>query len=391
MKRGLFFPLLWILCSTPPLVAGDWSGYLGIEGRKFLSGTGTEGQGVETASLLFRPEFHHSWDDGYQSLHFTPFVRLDSNDDERTHFDVREFYWQKAARNWELSVGVRKVFWGVTESVHLVDILNQTDLVEDPDGESKLGQPMIQLRLIRSWGYLDFFLLPYFRERTFPGVEGRLRTIFPVDEDQTTFESVEGRSHLDWAIRWSHSIGAFDIGISHFAGTHREPDMTVGENAFGEPVLIPHYRQIDQTGLDLQATMGPWLWKLESFYRRQQGDSIFAIVGGFEYTKFDVRGSGLDLGFLLEWSDDEREGRPETVFGGTRLTFNDVQGTDILFGVLVNLEDSAYFLNLEGSRRLGSDYRLSVRARTFLEIPDTDPLASLRNDDYLQMLLSWYF
>ncbi|MDD7885073.1 hypothetical protein [Flavivirga sp. 57AJ16] len=36
----------------------------------------------------------------------------------------------------------------MTESNHLVDIINQTDAVETFDGEEKLGQPMVQL----SWG-----------------------------------------------------------------------------------------------------------------------------------------------------------------------------------------------------------------------------------------------
>ncbi len=36
------------------------------------------------------------------------------------------------------------MYWGVAESNHLVDIINQTDAVESFDGEEKLGQPMVQ-------------------------------------------------------------------------------------------------------------------------------------------------------------------------------------------------------------------------------------------------------
>ncbi len=73
----------------------------------------------------------------------------------------------------ETRVGVRRVFWGVTEFQHLVDIINQSDSVEDIDNEDKLGQPMINLSLVKDWGIVDFFVLPYFRERTFAGAEGR--------------------------------------------------------------------------------------------------------------------------------------------------------------------------------------------------------------------------
>ena len=54
-------------------------------------------------------------------------------------------------------MGIDKVFWGVIESRHLVDYINQTDGVEDVDGEDKLGQPMINLGLQRDWGDLIFF------------------------------------------------------------------------------------------------------------------------------------------------------------------------------------------------------------------------------------------
>ena len=71
--------------------------------------------------------------------------------------------------DWDLHLGVKQIFWGVTEFNHLVDIINQTDLVENIDGEDKLGQPMAHLSLVRDWGILDFHLLTGFRERTFPG------------------------------------------------------------------------------------------------------------------------------------------------------------------------------------------------------------------------------
>ena len=102
------------------------------------------------------------------------FVREDSMDDERSHADIRELSWLYYSDDWELRLGISKVFWGVAESQHLVDIINQTDAVENVDGEDKLGQPMINLTLIRDWGNVDLFVLPYLRERTFTGVNGLL-------------------------------------------------------------------------------------------------------------------------------------------------------------------------------------------------------------------------
>ena len=85
-----------------------------------------------------------------------------------------------------------RVFWGVTESQHLVDIINQTDLVEHPNKESKLGQPMAHLTFSAEWGILEFFALTYHRARTYPGRHGRLRSAIPIDEEHVSYESAAG-------------------------------------------------------------------------------------------------------------------------------------------------------------------------------------------------------
>ena len=67
----------------------------------------------------------------------------------------------------EIKFGISKEFWGVTETSHRVDIINQTDFTEGFDGEEKLGQPMIKVSLEKQWGLLDFYALLGFRERNF--------------------------------------------------------------------------------------------------------------------------------------------------------------------------------------------------------------------------------
>lgn len=380
-----------LLLAAPAARAFEWSGFVAFEGRSFLEGEGLAGQESTTGSVAFEPELYHEWQDGDQSFRLTLFGRWDARDPERSHADVRELYWQKAARRWELAVGLRKVFWGVTESVHLVDVINQTDLVEDPDGEAKLGQPMVQLRLLRSWGTLDLYLLPFFRERTFAGEDGRLRPLLPIDTRQTKYESSQDEEHLDWALRWSRSVGPLDVGVAHFRGTGREPRLLPGIDAQGRPVLAPSYEQIEQTSLDLQATLGPWLWKLEALDRRDRLDHFNAAVGGFEYTFFDVARSGIDVGVLAEYTDDTRAERPRGLFVGSRLGFNDAQSTELLLGGLIGLETEGTFLNLEGARRIGQRWKVELRLRAFLGVAPEDPFFSFRRDDYLQLQVVRYF
>ncbi|MCI0693849.1 hypothetical protein L0337_17810 [candidate division KSB1 bacterium] len=396
---ALFSVWLGLLIIFPiQMQAQDWSGYLAIESRLFPQSPLVSAQHRAGLSFALQPEYYHEWADRRQSLLFIPYFRYDQHDGERTHFDVRELYWQYVAGSWELRVGIGKVFWGVTESQHLVDIINQTDLVENLDGEEKLGQPMINFAVIRNWGTLNFFLLPGFRERTFPGREGRLRFPLLVDMNKATYESSAKRQHVDWALRWSHTLGAFDLGLAHFSGTSREPRLLPADANTAAPVLIPYYDLITQTSLDLQATQGGWLWKLEAISRANRGRRFAAFTGGFEYTFANFKNSGIDIGVLGEYLFDDRDQEffpvnsfDDHVFVGSRLAFNDAQSTDLLAGVIVDRKSGSSFLNVEASRRLGQSWKLNLEARGFLKASPADVIYGFRKDSHMQLELSRYF
>ena len=59
-------------------------------------------------------------------------------------------------------LGIGQVFWGVTESKNVVDMINQFDAVYDPLYKTKLGQPLINLTLIRDTGYYEFYIYDLF-------------------------------------------------------------------------------------------------------------------------------------------------------------------------------------------------------------------------------------
>jgi len=385
-----------LLLAISAARAADWSGYVAMESRLFNQAPVDSAQHGDSLSLVAEPEFYSEWDSGDQSLTFTPFFRWDQHDSERTHADIRELYWQKIGDGWELRAGINKVFWGVAESQHLVDIINQTDLVENIDQEDKLGQPMLNLALIRDWGTLDLYLLPGFRERTFPGKEGRLRNIPRVDSSHPRYASAARDRHVDFAARWSHYIGDWDFGLAHFSGTGRAPRLVGGLTSAGESVLIPLYETIDQTSLDLQVTKGDWLWKLEWLTRSGQGDRYSALVSGFEYTHVGLLDSASDLGLIGEYHFDDRGDRALTPFEddimvGLRLALNDVQSTEALLGIIADRDSSATSYNLEASRRLGESWTVAFEARVFSGAQAGGALYGFRNDDYLQIELARHF
>ena len=383
--------------------AVELSGRFELEPRGFTQSPAHPRQNRNGVSLAVQPELYHSFDDDRQSLLFSPFLRLDTADDRRTHFDVRELLYQRVFDDAELRIGIGRVFWGVTESYHLVDIINQTDLVENIDREDKLGQPLVNLTFIRDWGALDLFMLPGFRERTYPGREGRLRSEPFVDTDRATYESGAGRQRIDYAVRWSHAIGDFDMGVAHFHGTSREPRLlpecaTPGCNPVtGEGfVLAPRYEVVHRTSLDLQATKDATLWKLEALHESGQGDSYVAWVAGFEYTWFGINESDMDLGLLVEHLFDGRGGNAphpleNDVFAGVRLAFNDEASTELLAGVIADGEGDATNLNLEASRRIGERWKVELEARAWIAVDRDDAMYPLQRDDYVQLTLSRFF
>ncbi|MEM7283921.1 MAG: hypothetical protein AAF438_20085 [Pseudomonadota bacterium] len=385
-----------VVCSTLFLdsLAGEWSGEISLEARYFPQEPLDSRQHGNNLSAYFLAEYYHDWDDGDQRFAISPFLRVDSGDSERTHFDFRELYWRKSFANAEFSVGLKKIFWGVAESQHLVDVINQNDGVENLDTEDKLGQPMIHLSVLRDWGTLDFFLMPYFRERTFPGVEGRIRTPIVVDTDSPLYESGAEERHVDFAVRWSHYIGDFDLGLSYFKGTNREP-LIVTDFSGGLLSLRPFYEQMEQISVDLQATKGSWLWKLEGLHRDTPSNSFYALVGGFEYTVVGLFESAADLGLIAEYAYDERdEGlafAQNDLAGGFRLALNDAQSTELLAVVSHDLDNQSKFISIEGSRRIGQSFRIYLEGRFFTSIDDTDPLIAIANDDYIELSLTKFF
>ena len=397
-RRAFLFILAvsFLLCALPKVFAHEVAGYAAGEVRLFPNDALYSGQDDQSSSFVIQPEYYHEFESG-SSFAFTPFFRLDSGDQERTHLDIRELTYLWLKEDFELRVGVRKVFWGVTEFIHLIDIVNQTDLVESVDTEDKLGQPMVNFSVSRDWGTVDIFWLPFFRERTFVGTGGRLRGASVVDETRTQYESTAEEWHSDWALRYSHTFGDIDMGLSQFVGTNRDPTLLDGTDSNGDDIKIPKYEQIKQTSLDVSYVIGEWLWKLESLYRTGQGnEDYFAWAGGFEYTSVGVFESSLHLGFVGEWLYDDREDDADTAFendiaGGLRLTVNDAASSEALLGWVQDVDTSARLLFLEASRRFGSNWLLNIEMRLSLDQPASDFLFEQRKDDLFQAELFYYF
>ncbi len=377
----------------------DYSVEVGAELRTFPNDPAFSDQDDTTfsPSAFLKPEFLYEWEDSRTTLAVEVFARADLDDDERTHIDIREASILHDGGSWSIVAGISKVFWGVTESRHLVDIINQDDFVEDIDGEDKLGQPMVNIGLSIGVGTLDLFYLPYFRERTFPDGPARLRGPVPIIADQSVFESPAEQWTQSFAGRWSASVGAFDIGLAHFHGTSREPRFTPVFVSATNVVLLPVYDQIDQSSADLQFTQDATLWKVEALTRAGQGKRFAAVVAGLEHTLYQVFGTAADVGLLAEYLYDGRDEarappifQNNDVFAGARLTLNDAQDTAVLVGAIVDAEDGSTFVSAEAERRIGDDWKVELEARFFVNFDPREFETALAEDDFVTLRLTKY-
>lgn len=390
-----FFSLLsFLLCnSSNPVFSIEIQGDIAVEARLFSEEPLYEDQHRNSGSLSLNLEGFEQITDTVE-FNFKTFLRYDSADSTRTYADLRLFNFLYAKESYQLVVGVAKVFWGVAEFVHLVDVINQTDVLESLDGEEKLGQPMVSFSMEKDWGMVEAFLLPFFRKCQFPGKGGRLRGSV-IDEEDSEFESSRKERHLDLAFRYSHSKDEFDFGVYQFIGTSRKP-LFVEEIEDGSIRLAPYYEQISQTGLDLQFTKGQLLIKLETLYRYSSSDEGIAVVSGFEYTITDIAQSGADLGIIGEHVIDDRNISDNTLYNndiiaGIRFAANEQNSTEILLGMVWDVETHSKLAIIEASRRIGDSIKIELSGVYLQDIADDDPIIMYQQDSHIRLVGIYYF
>ncbi len=391
----------------------QFSGRVGIESQSFLQHGEYSGQRRRSNGIILEPEVYFETEAG-SSFNLKPFYRYDSMDARRRRGDVREAYFlwfgEAGEGEWELRLGIDQIFWGVTESTNIINIINQSDLAEDPFDKEKLGQPMAHLTWSADWGITEIFILPYHRKRTYSGVNGRFRSPLVVDNSRVLYEDSDGKRHVDYAMRYSHSIGLVDFGVNGFSGTSRkpflkpDPPFKLDQDPPQLPTsLLPYYSQIRQIGLDLQVTLESSLLKFEGIRRSgalnkdgvEEDYSAYTIGG--EYTFYSVFGSNSDVTALGEWIYDSRgprstEDLEHDVFLGMRWALNDTQDTEFVVGYVADTKYNTATVSAEFNRRISDRYSLETQLFS-IERADARDTAfhTIRKDSNFRIRLNYNF
>ncbi|PHM27992.1 hypothetical protein [Xenorhabdus budapestensis] len=401
IKRSFISQLVSVLAMFVcwNVSAGKFDLSVGWEQRVFFENGVSGEQETESHSLQAGGKYFTGWDNGSQHLVMDVLYRKDSSSNNREPFEPRDLYWGYIYNSWELYAGFRKVFWGTTEFSHPVDIINQSDLVDDPFGNEKLGQPMINITKVNDWGVFDLFFLTGFRERTFPDHKARLRAELDVDTRNAVYQHADKKSKLDFAVRSHHTLGNVDLGLSYFNGTERTPELVLNSNN----QLVPYYGQIQQIGLEYQWNINNWIIKWEGAYRQKDRHfstspktSFLVYSGGLEYTRYGVWGSSANLTFFLEYMKDTRNKFSDTpfendVFAGVQFSANDEQDLVLFLGVTQDIHNGSRAWTFNGSRRLGDKFKLSLNGAIFENLNSEDLLYSFRNESYVGIKFIYFF
>lgn len=371
----------------------DFTSEVEIENQFFVNKGLYPNQKDYFLSGVLKPKLDIKSEDGRHSFKFELFARGSIQDPNRSHLDIRQAYYQRKVNTLTITAGIRKVFWGVTESNHLVDIINQSDILEGTDGKEKLGQAMLQIAKNSKIGNFEFFYLPYARRIQLPSKTGRNRFPVVLDREDIPFRSSDKAWHPSFAVRWSKTAGDFSLGVAHFYGTSREP-LFLGFNPITG--LDLSYPLINQSGVDIQYNKNAWILKLESIYRISEFQDFLAVTSGFEYTFGNVFDKGADFGIVAEYTYDSRQeltfsGLDNDVFIGSRIALNDDKSTDCLFGGIIDVGKGTRLFRFEASRRVANSFKLAIRANILSHVSEREILYNFRNDDLLQMKVSKFF
>ena len=161
--------------------------------------------------------------------------------------------------------------------------------------------------------------------------------------------------------------------------------------------LTPFHPTTTQLGFDAQATLESWLLKTEVVGRWSSSfENHIALVSGFEYSFFDIKSSGADLGIVGEFLFDGRGQDAPTiaqndVLIGLRFALNDAASTDALLGLFVDLEGDGTIVTLEANRRFGNNFKGTLNYTAWSVSEPSSPLAAFDREDNIRLELGYFF
>jgi len=387
-----FFAACLVLCA--PAHGQSVRGSLGAETQIYPDAPLYPDQNRDHFQVSTYATLNASADLGNARFDMELFGRIAPDATKEASGDVRQAFVRVPFGNAEVKAGILTEKWGVLEAWNPVDIINQSDLIEDFQGKVKLGQPGVLMTLPLGDATVSFFGTNVARSRRFGQDEDRFQ-VLPARVVDEHFEG--GRSSPTGAIRVELPIGPVNVAVSQFIGTAREPVLTAVVGPTGLEGFRASYERISQTSFEAALVLGDSVIKTEVIHQRTNEGASWGGGVGIETSFSKIANGPGDLTLYAEAYGDSRADDAAVtpfqrdVFLGARYTFNDTDDTLLELRNTHDLEWGSDLIELRASRRVLQD---AVFTFSLLKVAneDRDPaLSSLSRDTQIKLQLAQFF
>ncbi|WP_067515192.1 hypothetical protein [Endozoicomonas ascidiicola] len=310
------------------------------------------------------------------------------------YFDptIAKVTWSNSSFRYD--VGYDLVYWGVTEGINIVNVINQRDQIRDYFLKQGLGQSMISASYLGDDINLETYILPKFEELNFGGTRRPWGLGVPVDGSQSTYESDKGKRHIDYAARISGMIGELEYGIIYFDGTYKKSIYRLDEST---GFLVPHYILGKTVGLDAQYISGSNIYKLEiaHFTPNSFKSYVSFAVGVERVLETSLNGSGESTVYF-EYYYDTRQNDNSVAFQNDLFiaykhsTYNayDIETT---IGGIVDVEFGGLIGTFNMTGKISRNLKLEFELIYFNSIKTQDALFYSKHFDQASLTLSLHY
>jgi hypothetical protein len=318
---------------------------------------------------------------------------------------------------YRLRVGVQSLTWTSLEVFRPADTVNARFLDGDLSDPARLGEPMVEGRvLVGSWS-LQAFVMPMYVASVLPAGSSRRSPLPGVEVGRPIWiasggERVEQPFGLQGAVRLSGTVGPLDLAVHGLHHVDRVAPLLVFDAAEGQ--LRPVYLPVDELGWTGRVVAGRLLLKLEGAYR-DFGEPVerrawgplpdrdhLALAGGIDLTLDAGRTThtllveaqtlqGADRDRLAQLTPFQRD-----AVGAWRLDLNDKAGRSTLLGAVLDLEQTDRIYGLAGYKQRVFEFFTAELSALYIRAPEGDELQPLQlerldGDLQLELRLARYF
>ncbi len=292
----------------------------------------------------------------------------DKDDSTRRYVDFSDLYYQYNFEDSDILIGRNTRFWGALEFYNITDVFNTKDFLDDPfDYDSKLGAWNIAYTHYLESGELSLIVKLHEDRQRMQYIES-VNNFFSLSYDDTLLTQ-EGENRPSLFVKYSASGEEIqvDYGVVYENGYDSQRYMTLNargdlqENAYIVNKLLGYATYIN----------GDTIYKTEMAYALSDDDKVsdYGEFGlGVEYTLYgfwDKR----DLGLLMEYyryeAQDSEKIDVNKFFAndltvGFRLSLNDLDSSEVLGGLDVDLDNEEKIFFIEYETRLLDSYKLKT-------------------------------